>query len=96
MAESAKAKPNTIAFCGKMVVCSKTPCTSNATPSNARPIVLMPDAFDVRPLCMESAMPAFIPVVMPPAKRPPAGMPASAGSTAVLRCARQPATASPP
>src|SRR5476651_64364 len=48
MAESAKAKPNTIEFCGKMVVCNKTPCTNNATPSNTRPIVLMPDAFDAR------------------------------------------------
>jgi hypothetical protein len=80
MAESANAKPKTIAFWGKIVVCRRTPCTSSAINNRARPIPLMPDAFDARALGTGA----------------PAGMPASAGPMAVWRCARQPATARPP
>ncbi len=81
IADNANAKPNTIAFCGKMVVCSSTPCASSATNSSARPDVLMPEAADDagRPVATGTG-----------------GTLSSMGRTAACRCERQPATARPP
>ena len=80
IADSANAKPNTIAFCGKMVVCSSTPCASSATNSSARPGVLMPEAADDTGAAAAGT----------------GGTLSSMGRKAACRCERQPATARPP
>ena len=79
MADSANANPNTIAFCGKMVVCSNTPWASSATNSSARPDVLMPEAADGVDKCAAAAGTG--------------GTLSSMGRNAACRCERQPATA---